>query len=61
MTKPMQSGSINKNIPSWREFNLLLQTIDLDDSKGHLFVADVFFTIKSQPKNKRYTIKYIRP
>ena len=61
MTKSMPTGSIKKKVPSWREFNLLLETVDLDDSIGHLFVVDIFFTIKTQPKNKRYTLKYISP
>ena len=43
MTKPMPSGSIKKKVPSWREFNLLLETVDLDDLMGHLFVVDIFF------------------
>ena len=57
----MPTGSIKKKVPSWREFNLLLETVDLDDSIGHLFVVDIFLTIKTQPKNKRYTMKYISP
>ena len=61
MTKSMPTGSIKKKVPSWREFNLLLETVDLDDSIGHLFVVDIFLTIKTQLKNKRYTMKYISP
>ena len=57
----MPTGSIKKKVPSWREFNLLLETVDLDDSIGHLFVVDIFLTIKTQSKNKRYTLKYISP
>ena len=53
MTKPMPNGSIKKKFPSWWEFNLLLETVDSDDSIGHLFVVNIFFlTIKTQPKNK---------
>ena len=34
---------------------MLLETVDSDDSIGHLFVVDFFFlTIKTQPKNKIY-------
>ena len=61
MTKPMPAGSIKKRVPSWREFNLLLETVDLDDSIVHLFVVDNFLTIKTQPRSKRYTMKYVRP
>ena len=41
MTKPMPTGSIEKKVPSWREFNLLLEIVDLDDPIGHLFVVDI--------------------
>ena len=59
MTKPMPTGSIKKKVPSWREFNLLLETADLDGSIGHLFLVDIFFlTIKIQPKNKIYNEIY---
>ena len=56
----MPTGSIKKKVPTWPEFNLLLETVDLDDSIGHLFVGDIFLSIKTQPKNKGYTMKYIR-
>ena len=47
ITKPMPTGSIKKKVPSWREFNLLLETADLDDSIGHFFLVDIFFDYKS--------------
>ena len=43
MTKPMPTGSIKEKIPSWMEFNLLLETVDLDDKIGHLLVVDIKF------------------
>ena len=43
MTKPMSTGSIKKKGPSWREFNLLKETVDLDDSIEHLLVVEIFF------------------
>ena len=46
MTKPLPTGSIKKNVPSWWEFNLLLETVDLDDSIGYLFVVNIFFDYK---------------
>ena len=55
----MPTGSIKKKVQSWREFSLLLETVDLDDVIGHLLVEDIFLNIKTQPKNKRYTMKYI--
>ena len=41
MTKPMPNGSIKKKVPRWRVFKLLLETVDLDDPIGHLFVVDM--------------------
>ena len=40
MTKPMPTGCIKEHLfPSWLEFNLFLETIDLEDQIGHLFVV----------------------
>ena len=50
MTKPvpMKPGCIKENNPpTWLKFNLLLETVDLDDPIGHLFVADIFFDEKN--------------
>ena len=42
MTKPMLTGYIKEYpSPSWLEFNLLLETVDLDDEIGHLFVVEI--------------------
>ena len=44
MTKTMPISCIKENKPlSWLKFNLLLETVDLDDPIGHLFVVDIFF------------------
>ena len=43
MTKPMTIGSIKEKKPSWSEFNILLETVDLNDKIGHLFVVDIKF------------------
>ena len=43
MTKSIPTGIIKKKVPSWREFNLLLETVDLYDSVGYLFIVDFFF------------------
>ena len=40
MTKPMPIGSIKRKQPDWKEFNLLLETVTLDDKIGHLFIID---------------------
>ena len=41
MTKLMPTGCIKEHpAPSWFKFNLLLETVDLRDKIGHLFVVD---------------------
>ena len=50
MTKPIPTGSIKKKVPSWQEFNLLL---DLDESIGYLFVLDIFFYYKNATKKQK--------
>ena len=40
MTKPLPTGCIKKKeVMSYRKFDLLLETVDLDDKTGHLFVV----------------------
>ena len=53
MPKPMPTGSIEKKVPTWPEFNLLLETVDLDDSIGHLLVGDIFFEYKNATQKQR--------
>ena len=44
MTKPMPTGYIKLNPGiSWRTFNILLESIDLDDPIGHLHIVDIEF------------------
>ena len=44
MTKPMPTGCIRENnSPSWIAFNILLETVSLDDEIGHLFLVDIKF------------------
>ena len=43
MAKPMATGSIKEKLPSWIEFNLLMEKVTLDDPIGHLFVVDIEF------------------
>ena len=44
MTKPKPTDCIKEHpSPSWLEFNLLLETVDLDDKTGHLFVVNIEF------------------
>ena len=43
----MLTGCIQeKEPPSWLDFHVLLATVDLDDSIGHLFIVDIFFDEK---------------
>ena len=49
----MPTDSIKKKVLSRREFNLLLETVDLDDSIGHLFVVDIFFDYKSATQKQK--------
>ena len=40
----MPIGCIKEHpAPSWLKFNLLLETVDLDDKVGDLFVVDIEF------------------
>ena len=44
MTKPMPTGHIKLNPGiSWRTFNILLESVDLDDPIGHLYIVDIEF------------------
>ena len=41
MTKPMPTGCIKEHpFPSWLKFNVLLETVSLDDPIGHLFIVE---------------------
>ena len=43
----MLTGCIKeKEPPSWLDFDILLETVDLDDSIGHLFIVDIFLDEK---------------
>ena len=48
MTEPLPTGYIkeNKNF-SWVDFNILIESVDLTDKIGHLFVVDIFFDAKN--------------
>ena len=61
MTKPMPTGCIKENetLPCLK-FNLLLETVDLDDPVGHLFVVDIFFD-EENATEKQYLYNKIFP
>ena len=42
----MAKGCIKEKKTSWTEFNLLLETVDLDDKIGHFFFVDIEFDYK---------------
>ena len=47
ITKPMPTVCFKEQpASSWLKFNLLLETVDLDDEIGHLFVVDIEFDEK---------------
>ena len=49
MMKPMQT---------WLKFNLLLETVDLDNPIKHLFVVKIFLMKKMLPKSTTFTMKF---
>ena len=61
MTKPMPTGCIKeKELLSWLDFHILLETVDLDDSVGHIFIVDIFFDEKN-PTEKQLAYNKIFP
>ena len=54
MTKLMPTGCIKNNPDvSWRTFNHLLETVDLDDKTGHLFIVDIKFDYENASSKQR--------
>ena len=53
MTKPLPPGCVkgNKNF-SWVDFNILIESVDLTDKIGHLFVVDIFFDAENANKKQ---------
>ena len=44
MTKPLPTGCIkNDSDLSWKTFNLLLESVSLEDKIGHLYIVDIKF------------------
>ena len=53
MTKPVPMGFIKeKPSPTWNTFNLLLESVSIDDPIGHLFVADIKFDYDNATKKQ---------
>ena len=58
MIKPTLTGCIEeKEPPSWSDFHILLETVDLDDSIGHLLLLIYFLMKKTVPKSNCSTMK----
>ena len=63
MTKPLSTGCIKQrqNVPSWKTFNMLLETVDLYAPIEHLFFVDINFnfekaTVKTHMYSEIYTL-----
>ena len=53
MTKAIRTGCTKeKELLSWLDFHILLETVDLDDSVGHIFIVDTFFDEKNATKKQ---------
>lgn len=63
MTKPMPTGCIKEHplSCSMLEFNLLLETIDLDDKIGHLYVVDIEFDKANAMKQQLFFNEIMPP
>ena len=59
MRKPLPTGCVkeNKNF-SWVYFNILIESIDLKDKIGHLFVVDIYLTLKMQTRSSYFIMKF---
>ena len=54
MTKPMPTGSIKFDPDaSWKTFNYLLETVNLGDKIGHLYIADIYFDYENATEKQR--------
>ena len=61
MTKPIPTGCIKEHpAPTWRKFNFILETLDLDDPIDHLFIIDAEFD-KSNATEREYMYYEIMP
>ena len=55
MTKPLPTDCIKEHerVPTWRKFNLLLESVDFDDEIEQLFVVDIRFN-KEEAASREY-------
>lgn len=55
----MPMGVIKEKPSSnWKTFNLLLESVSIDDPTGHLFAVDKNLIMKMQQKNNFFLIKF---
>ena len=53
MTKPLPTGCIKNDTDlSWRTFNLLLESVSLEDKIGHLYIVDIKFDYENATKEQ---------
>ena len=53
MAKPLPTGCIKNDTDlSWQTFNLLLESVSLNDKIGHLYIVDIFFDHKNATKQQ---------
>ena len=54
ITKPMPTGLIKFDPDiSWKTFHHLLETVDLDDKIGHLYVVNIYFDYENATQKQR--------
>ena len=61
MTKPMPTGCIKeKELLSWLDFHIVLETVDLDGSLGHILLL-IYFLMKKNATKKQLLYNEIFP
>ena len=49
------------NSPSWLKFNLLLETVTLEDKIGHLFIVNIEFDLENADERKYLYNEFFPP
>ena len=61
MTKSLPTGCIKDNSDlSWKTFNLLLESVSLEDRIGHLYIVYIELDTKNASEKNSPTMKSIR-
>ena len=62
VTKPMPTGSIKEHLsPSWKKFNLQLESVSLNDKIGQRFVVDTEFDKKKATSRESLNNEILPP